>query len=159
MKKYTLFIVGAILMIFASIKTSNAQSNTEEVDFVQSIFGMEKKAVVADFLNVDSTDPFWSVYDEYELKRKELGKKRINLLTRYVDNYTSMGDADYDDIIKNMISLRKSTDKLLDSYYTKVKKVSGSKTAAQFFQIEEYILIEIRATILEGIPYIGEFDN
>ncbi len=159
MKKFYLLTLGAILMFFASIESSNAQSNAEEVDFVQSIFGMEKKAVVADFLKLESTDPFWSLYDEYELKRKELGKQRINLLTRYVDNYMSLGDEDYDDIIKNMISLRKSTDKLLDSYYAKAKKVSGSKTAAQFFQIEEYILIEIRAAIMEGIPYIGEFDN
>lgn len=152
-------MLGVILAVFASIETSSAQSNTEEIDFIQSIFGMEKKTVVAEFLKLDSTDPFWSLYDEYELKRKELGKKRINLLSRYVDNYTTLGNDDYDDIIKNMISLRKSTDKLLDSYYAKVKKVSGSKTAAQFFQIEGYILIEIRSAIMEGIPYIGQFDN
>lgn len=145
--------------MFVSIETTTAQSNSEEVDFIQSILGMEKKAVIAEFLQVDSTDPFWSVCDENETKRKELSKGRIKFLNRYVENYSTLSDADHDQIIKSMISLRTSTDKLLDPYYRKSKKRSGSITAAQFFQIEGYILIETRAAIMEGIPYTGEFDN
>jgi hypothetical protein len=58
-----------------------------------------------------------------------------------------------------MIALRKKTDKLMDQYYKKIKKASGSKVAAQFFQLEGYFLTQIRAAIFEEIPYIGEFDN
>jgi len=31
--------------------------------------------------------------------------------------------------------------------------------AAQFFQLESYFMSQIRATIMEEIPYIGEFDK
>ena len=159
MKKLTLSILGALFMFFAAVETTNAQSNKEEIDLFQSIFGMGKKALVADFLKVESSDPFWPIYDAYETERKELGIERINLLTQYVENYESLTDEDYDKIIVDIISLRKRTDKLIDTYYTKIKKESGSKTAAQFFQIEGYVLIEVRAAIMEGIPYIGQFDN
>ena len=45
-KKSTLII--ALLNIFTIISFS--QSNKEEIDFYQSIFGMEKKQAFADFL-------------------------------------------------------------------------------------------------------------
>jgi hypothetical protein len=159
MKKNILIFFGAILMAMAFAQTSNAQSNKEETEFMQSIFGMEKKAIVAEFLKIDSSNPFWVLYDEYETKRKELGKERLNVLSAYVENYDNLADDKYDEVVASMISLRKSNDKLVDSYYKKIKKASGAKIAAQFFQLENYFLSEIRSSVMEGIPYIGEFDK
>ena len=99
------------------------------------------------------------MYDEYETKRKALGKERFAALTNYAENYNNLDNATYDETIATMISLQKRTDKLIDQYYKKIKKTSGSKVAAQFFQLEEYILTQIRAAIFEGIPMIGEFGN
>ena len=154
MKKITFLIAFIAVAIFA-----NAQSNTEEVDFYQSIFGMGKKAVVADFLNIQESDQFWTLYDAYEAERKELGKDRIQTLAYYAQNYDNMNDAKADEIIKSMISLRNANDKLMDKYYKKIKKTSGTKVAAQFFQLEAYFLSEIRSSIMEQIPFIGAFDN
>ena len=159
MRKNKFYLVAVILMATVFGHTMNAQSNKEEVDFMQSIFGMEKKAIVTEFLAIESSDPFWEVYDAYETERKELGKKRIDALSDYVSKYNELNDDKYDDVVKTMISLRKSTDKLIDTYYKKVKKVSGPKVAAQFFQIEEYFLSAIRLDLMEGIPYIGELNN
>ena len=125
----------------------------------QSIFGMQKKAVVSEFLGIENDDQFWSLYDQYETERKELGKKRIDLLVDYTQQYNSLNETKYDELIEQTISLRKSTDKLLDSYYKKIRKTSGSKLAAQFFQLESFFSSQIRASILEEIPYIGEFDQ
>ena len=49
---------------------------------MQAAFGMDKKAVVAEFVKPSPAekDAFWKLYDEYEVKRKELGKQRIELL-------------------------------------------------------------------------------
>ncbi len=135
-----------------------AQSDKEEIDLFQAAFGMGKKDVVAGFLQLDSSSPFWNLYDQYETERKELGKKRITLLQNYADKYGDMSDADLEDVMKQTISLQKSTDKLIDTYYNKVKKASGAKTAAQFYQIETYILSVVRVTILESIPFIGELE-
>lgn len=159
MKKKTLILLGTLLMAIAFTQTTNAQSNKEETEFMQSIFGMEKKAIIAEFLQIDSSNPFWVLYDEYETKRKELGKDRINVLSDYVNNYDNLTDEKYEEVVSSMISLRKSNDKLIDTYYKKIKKASGSKIAAQFFQLENYFLSEIRSAIMEEIPYIGEFDK
>lgn len=138
-----------------------SQSNKEEIDLVQSTFGMEKKAMAAEFIKLEGTqkDAFWLVYDEYETNRKELGRKRLGLLNKYVNGYASLDAAGTDEIIKEMMNLQHDTDKLITAYYSKVKKGSGSKAAAQFYQFEHYILSKIRAEIMENIPLIGEFDT
>lgn len=149
----TLMVTGALLAF--------SQSNTEEVDLMQAAFGMEKKALAEAFVELEGAqkDAFWAAYDEYETRRKELGRKRIDLLNRYIATYDTPGDANTDSMVKEMISLQKQTDKLIGSYYGKIKKGSGVKAAAQFYQFENYILSKIRSELMESIPFIGEFET
>lgn len=151
------------LLILAAICLSTvafAQSNKEDVDFIQSIYGKEKKAIVADFIKLEAAqkDGFWKLYDEYETQRKELGKQRIALLEKYAANYGTMDDATTSKTIKEIASLGSKTDKLITTYHKKIEKAAGAKPAAQFYQLEAYFLSKIRVAIFESIPFIGELD-
>jgi len=150
------------VVVLALVCPVVAQSNKEEIDLVQSVFGMEKKALVEQFIKPGEgagKDAFWAAYDEYETKRKELGKKRLDLLYKYTSNYLTLDDVTTDKITNETIALQTQTDKLIATYYKKIKKGSGVKVAAQFYQFENYILSKIREEIMEGIPLIGEFDK
>jgi hypothetical protein len=138
----------------------SAQSNTEEIELFQSIFGMEKKAIVSEFLQFDDSayETFWGIYDAYETDRKELGKNRINLLKNYAENYDQLTDQKIDELMADMIRQKSNLDKLVNKYYKKIKKSVGSKPAAQFLQIENYFLSAVRLSIFESIPFIGELD-
>jgi len=129
---------------------------------IQAIYGKEKKAIVAGFI-MPSTDAkkdaFWKLYDSYETERKALGKKRIALLEKYANVYASMDDKTSDEIIKEMITLQKSVDGLIVTYYDKIKLSVGSKQAAQFYQIEGYLLSATRIYIMGNIPFIGELEK
>jgi len=151
MKKY-IFIVSALFL--ASF--ANAQSNKEEVDLIQAAFGMDKKAVVAEFVKPSAAqkDAFWKLYDEYETKRKDLGKQRIELLKQYAEQYNTMTSEQADAWTKKVMDLQKKTDNLIATYYTKVKGISDGIVATQFYQIENYILTFIRAQVLEAIPFV-----
>lgn len=153
MKKITLLMSAMLLAIFTF-----AQSNKEEVDFVQAAFGMEKKAIVANFVHPTDLqkDAFWALYDEYEVARKENGKKRIQLLEQYAMQYNTMTDEQADLWMKDVIKLSTATDKLIVTYYNKIKKVTSPIVATQFYQIEGYIITAIRMEILEGVPFLGE---
>lgn len=153
------FLLTTVMVVLGFVVFS--QSNKEEVDLEQASFGMEKKAMVAEFIQLEGAqkDAFWTMYDEYETKRKVLGRKRIDLLNKYVDNYATLDDVTGDQIVKEMMALQTDTDKLIATYYNKVKKASGVKAAAQFYQLENYILAGIRSTIMENIPLVGEFDR
>lgn len=112
-------ILLPIIALVASSSCLMAQSNREEVDLVQSLFGMEKKAIVSEFIRLEGAagDAFWKVYDEYEIKRKELGQKRIALLGKYIDGYSTLDDESTRGIMKEMIALQNQTDKLIGTYY------------------------------------------
>ncbi len=150
----------AIIALIFSVSMF-AQSNNEEVELYQSVFGMGKKAVVTEFMSIEgetSTD-FWALYDEYETARKQHGQKRIELINNYVNGYTTLDDEKTKVVIKEMISLGKEYDKLITKYYKKVSKTCGAKAGGQFYQIEAYFQSVVRLTLMEEIPFIGEFDK
>lgn len=153
MKQITLLLTGLLLATLCY-----SQSYKEEVDILQAAFGMEKKAVVNNFVHPaeNQSAAFWELYDEYETKRKELGKKRMALLLKYADTWENMTDAQADAWMKEVLSLKTSTDKLLVSYFKKVKKAASPKVATQFFQVESYILTAIRFQLQESIPFVDE---
>lgn len=144
------------VMAFAIL--SYSQSNTEEIDLYQAAFGMEKKAMVENFVKLNDLqkDAFWQLYDEYEAERKENGKKRIQLLEQYAEQYYTMNDEQADAWTMEAIKLAVVTDKLIATYYDKVKKATSPVVATQFYQIEVYVLTAIRMEIMEGIPFLGE---
>lgn len=151
MKKYLLIFAA---LYFASFAYS--QSNKEEIDLIQAAFGMDKKAIVADFVQLSDTqkDAFWTLYDEYETKRKEYGRERIELLKQYAELYMTMTSEQADEWTKKVMELQVKTDKLIATYYEKVKDISDGVVATQFYQIENYILSMIRMEILQGVPFL-----
>jgi len=151
-------LLSVAILLFATSTVVFSQLPQEEIDYYQSIFGMEKKLVVAAFLDLDENDAFWPIYDEYEKARKELGQKRLKLIVDYAENYDNLTDEKTDELVKTNQSVRSGTTKLLNKYYKKVKKASGSKTAAQFYQIESYFVTAISAEIYSAIPLIGELE-
>ena len=153
MKKYILIILALFLGSFAY-----SQSNKEEIDLIQAAFGKDKKAIVADFVKPSPAqkDAFWKLYDEYETQRKDLGKQRIDLLKQYADQYLKMTGEQADEWTKKVIELQTKTDKLIATYYTKVKDASDGIVATQFYQIENYILAIIRMQILQQVPFIDK---
>jgi hypothetical protein len=151
MKK--LLLIFTALLMLGSVK---AQSKKEEIDFMQALFGMQKKDMVADFMKLTGAkaDAFWKIYDEYETKRKDLGKKRIDLLEQYVNNYYSMAPETADKWMNEVIKQGKETDELLTDYYNKVKKATDPVNALKFWHVENYILTSIRQSILSEIPFV-----
>lgn len=153
MKKYYLIIAALFL---ASV--AYTQSNTEEVDLIQAAFGMDKKMIVSAFVSPTDAqaEAFWALYDEYETERKVLGKERLDLLNLYADQYITLTGEEADEWSLKVMALSKKHDKLISSYYKKIKKISDGIVATQFYQIEAYILTGIRMEVLDDIPFVGE---
>ncbi|MUP45466.1 hypothetical protein E0K83_06870 [Gramella sp. BOM4] len=146
-------LVLSLMLLFSF--HSFSQVSPDEMEYIQSIFGMEKRAAVKEMINLNAnSNAFWSLYDEYEMERKDLGKERISLLEKYANNYESMSNENVDQLIKESMDLSMKTDKLISKYYKKMKNEVGSVPAAQFYQLEHYLLSEIRASIMGEMPLI-----
>ena len=66
-----------------------------------------------------------------------------------------MTDVDTEQSLKDMMALADDTNSLIVTYTNKMKKPAGVKAAAQFYQLENYILCVVRAQILANIPVLG----
>ncbi len=153
MKKLILIIAGLITGVFAF-----AQSNTEEIDLFQSMYGIEKKAIVKEFVQPKAVnrEAFWEVYDNYETKRKVVGKERIILLEQFATQYEKMTNDESILWMKKIIALDDKQDKLIVSYYKKVSKVTTPIVAMRFYQLETYLITAIRYEILNEMPFVED---
>jgi len=116
------------ILVFAFISTLASsvygQAPSDEMQLFQTMFGMAKREIVAEFVKIDDTKSteFWMLYDEYESNRKQIGQKRFVALNNYVKNYSRLTGAETDKIIQDVIQLSDTQDKLIASYYIKIKK-------------------------------------
>jgi len=153
MKKIVLFIAAIFIT-----NTSFAQDySLEEVEIVQNLFGLEKKGIIEGNIDLKGVDAesFWTLYNEYEMSRKELGKKKIELLHQY-STITSITNEEVEMLMKKAMPLRNSEDALIEKYYKKIKNATNPIVAAQFYQIERYISDGIRFTILNNMGFVQD---
>jgi len=145
-------ILSLVFMAFLSLGIF-AQSNQDEIELMQSLYGMEKRDIVAEFVELSEVQEqeFWALYNDYENERKELGKKKFQLLQSYVDDYGQVKAEDADNFMKQAIPLRIKSDKLTDNYYKKIKTKTDPIVAMQFYQIENYLADAIKMELLEDI--------
>lgn len=146
-------LIFSTLLILCITFSGISQSSQDEVQLMQSLYGMEKRDIVGEFIELNETQEkdFWELYDEYELKRQEIGKERFRLLTNYVNDYGEVKPENADNFMKQVIPLRIKSDKLVDNYYKKIKTRTDPIVAMQFYQIENYLSDSIRIELLEEI--------
>jgi len=165
---YNLYLTHSIMtkICFAFFLTminfvAVSQDAQDELQMIKSLFGTDKDAIVKEFVKVEdgSKDQFNTLYQEFENMRKDLGQKKFKVLNSYVKAYNTLPEAELDEIMEEIIRLNSSQDKLIATYYSKIKKKCGVAVAAQFYQIEWYLLSEIRTAILENIPVINDLER
>jgi len=149
----------AILMLISGV--TFAQSNKEDVEIIQNMFGKQKKELVQVYMTIpeDKKPAFWSLYDQYETDRKILGKERIALIDAYAADYATLDDKKSSDLMNRKLKWLGDYAKLQKKYYDSMSKIIGGLQASKFFQLEDYLENNIRLFIQENIPFIDELDK
>jgi hypothetical protein len=146
-----------VFILFTAM-ASFAQVTKDEVSYIQSIWGMDKRDIIKDFMKLSDEEAkgFWPIYDKYEDARKEIGKERIKGISDWAQNYASITDAQIDEIAQTTFTNHAKFTELLKNTYTMLKDVIPVKKAAQFAQVEIYLETAIRFAIQGELPVIGE---
>jgi hypothetical protein len=153
--------ISLLFSMFIFSLIVKAQSDKEDIALIQNMFGKEKKELMAAGMNIptDKQAAFWSLYDEYEEERKALGRQRIDLIKSYADKYANLDDKTADAMMKQKMDWLSNYSKMQGKYYKKMSKLVGGMNASRFFQMEDYLENNIRLSIQESIPFIGELDK
>lgn len=154
----TNLLILALAILFPGLLS--AQVSQGDIQLVQKYFGMEKLALVKDYMELSpkQDSAFWPVYNRYETERQELGKKRIELVDMYMNSLGSINEAKATELVDRGITIETSFKKLQKKYFTEMTKVIGPVKAAQFYQLENYLNNIINITIQESIPFVGELE-
>lgn len=147
--------------IVCSALGSFAQSNKEDVDMIQSMYGKNKKELIQAYMTIPDSqkEGFWKLYDQYETDRKSLGKERIALIEDYANNYATLDDKKASDLMSKKMKSNESFSKLQKKYFGSMSKQIGGLQASKFFQLEDYLDNNIKLMIQENIPFIDELDK
>jgi hypothetical protein len=156
MKKILLSLFMAGFALAAS-----AQTLKEELQYIQEIWGKEKKSLVNEAikLNGEQANKFWPIYDEYQVERQKFGQKRLEAIKMYSDNFETMTDAKAEEITKMVLDNNLALDKLQAKYYKKMAKAVGAIKATQFLQLESYIDAQIKAELSDALPFFPDPKN
>ena len=149
-------LFGMILFLIIS-GNGFCQGSQEDIDLFVTAFGKEKKALTREFIRIDPSyaEEFWNLFDAYEAERQQLATKRWILLNQYIAQIESMTEDQAEDLMKEIMAQSKKSNKLIDTYYKKLKKATSVKVAANFYQLEHYLLSGIQMEILSLVPFIG----
>ena len=153
---------NVIAISFLLIASLGLKAQTQDdIAFFQSIWGMEKRAIVEAYmtdLSADETSAFWEIYDAYEVSRKDLGQKRVEILKDYAENYGSITGDKATELINGAATNNIAFQKLLKKTFKKMSKSMDAVQAAKFIQLENYFLIMIQMEIQQSIPFVDEFE-
>ncbi len=144
-----------LLMMVISFGTY-AQSDKDYVEVLRSVLKTEKKAVVAETMQLTDAEsgPFWELYKEYNDKMHLAQNKRIKAIQEYADNFENITDEQADKIWTLVLQYKQESAKLQKTYYKKFKKILPTAKAARYFQLENKIDALISAELALEIPLI-----
>ena len=151
MKKPILFLI----VLLSSFQLM-AQSEDQYLGMVRDIIQTEKKAVIAEEVELTDAEsaPFWALYDEYESKSYLIHDKRIAIIKEFAANLENLTDEKADEIYTDVLNFQKELLKLKMTYYKKFKKIVPAGKAALLMQIENKIEALIDAELALEIPLL-----
>lgn len=153
-----------VFLLFAvafSVATFAQNTSKDDIDIVQSLYGKSKAELVTQYMALSGTQAteFTKVYEAYEVERKKLGQEKIRLIDQYAADYATLTDEKADVLAKGTFKNNAAYEKLYSTYYGKAKKVIGAMNAMKFIQLEIYLQTEIRSSIQNAIPFVGELET
>lgn len=151
-------ILVGTLLIFVGILSSQAQGLDDEISLVQASFGMDKKELVEAYMDLpEAVAPgFWTIYERYEMDRKEISRERIKIINEYLEKFDNLSEDEVDNLAKSTLKNDIALSNLHKKYYTKFKKVTSAHDAAKFMQVDTYIHNTIRNAMQQELPFIDE---
>ena len=150
--KKILFVATALILSLSM----NAQTDNDYLELTREVLKVEKKAVVAEALQLSEAEsqPFWTLYNEYQSALYLVQNKRIDIIKDYSENFDSLSDEKADELWMGSLKYRNELLKLKKKYYAKFKKVVSPGKAARFMQLENKIETLIDASLALEIPLI-----
>lgn len=155
-KTQYLSIIAFAIAALCFTSSMSAQSENDYLEISRDVLKVEKKAAIADVMDLNETEsqPFWNLYNEYQGKLYTVHNKRIDGIKDFAKNYENLSDEKANELWVNYMKYQTELLKLKKGYYKKFKKILPAGKAVRFFQAENKIETLINAELALEIPMI-----
>jgi Spy/CpxP family protein refolding chaperone len=153
-RKPALFAALVALATFATPLVVSAQSTYDDTQVLIAQIQSDKRAVVLKSMELtdEQLAKFTPIYDAYQVERKALMERGVNLLNAYASNYATMTDEAAGKLLKDWFQLQDDETALLRKYAKKLDKVLPTGRVLRFVQIENKLNSLLRIEGVRSIP-------
>jgi hypothetical protein len=144
-----------LIVFFLLLCDTAVVAQKTEAELVRSAFQLEKKALVADYLQMsnDEAEKFWPIYNQYEAQRIDAFTRRFKLIDTYLVNIEKgIAEVHADEMVKESAAIQKMELELRQKYYKLIKKSISLPVAARFYQVEDAINVAVRNELYGNLP-------
>ena len=149
-----LVAVACPLLASAQDESPQVQSIRTDEQIILSQIMTDKRAVYAQAMRLSDGESraFWPVYDEYEAKVKKIDDRFIQLADGYAAKYSTMTDADAQQILAAKMKLDRERMDLQQAYTKKIARAVPVIKALRYAQVESRIDNELQRKLMQLIP-------
>jgi hypothetical protein len=132
----------------------SAQKVGDTLRYAESIWSMEKKAMILDEMNLTEAEKaaFWPVYDSYSNAIQYLDMEYIRLLNYRQDQEEALSDKKAATVTENLLMNEVLLAKTRRHYFRKFKKALSAAQASRFMKLDNDFRTMIRLQMQKEPP-------
>ena len=114
----------------------------------------DRNTIITAAMNFSDKDAaaFWPVYRQYEYERSTLDDRRVVVIKKYIQKYSSLTDADAKAMAEQMFECDSRLAALKKKYFKKFNKVMPALTVTKFFQLDRRIDLLMDMNVESSLP-------
>jgi hypothetical protein len=149
-------IIGTLFLGVTSLLM--AQSTDDYLEVMRSVLKTEKKAAIAEVMNLSEAESevFWPLYNEFNEKMYAVQTKRVNIINDFAKNYESITDEKADELWTGYMKYRQELLNLNKQYFKKFKKIMPAGKVMKYFQAENKIATLVDFELAKEVPFINQ---
>jgi len=151
-----------ISLIASMIATLPAQAQVNQsfaeyapdIEAARSILATERKILIMRemSLTAEEAEAFWPLYDEHVVARRELGDRRLKVITDYAANYETMTNELARSLANESLDYESDVLKLKKKYVKRFRKILPDIKVVRYFQLESKLDAIIEFDLASQIP-------
>ena len=148
-------VCSALLAAGQAPKSDTRERNLRAyTELLRSDIRLQKVALITELMHFTEAEDkaFWPIYREYELDLSRLNDERLKLIETYANIFTTLTDAQADDLASKVLDREARRNALQQQYYKKLKTAVSARTAAKAVTIEREIELLVDLQVAAYLP-------
>ena len=136
--------------------TSQHRISDQDIDLMRKDIRSQKKQLIAQNLKLTDAEAtkFWPIYDQYAAEVAKIGDARVAFIKEYAANYSTMTDAQANDLMKRSAAIDQQLGDTRTKYVPIFERAISAQKTALWYQIDRRLDLLINLQLVSMIPVV-----